>query len=253
MATEAEAEILREQMEVYRLGGIPDRPDPRDYQFTANYMDVPRVKLVKATDRKNYTMVNKDFRINQGAEGTCVAHSKTNVLLAGASTHPNYAEFQTVELAHQFARQLYVESSGDTSYQRGMYPRDACAKLLEWGLIESYWKVPQVEDVIAALLTFGPVTVAIPWYGSMFNEDERLSGEYGNAWIKVNLESTHVGYHDIAFTAVDLSPDNGAPMYFRVQNSWGPGWLWNGTGRLAVESFRRLNIWDNWTFQEKVF
>jgi hypothetical protein len=235
----------------YRLGAKPDRPDPRDYQF-ASLVDLPRAKIVRATDRKLYSMVNKDFRINQGNEGTCVTHSKTNVLLAGLSTHPDYPDFQTEELAHQFARRMYLEASGDTTYQNGMYPRDACAKMKEWGLIDSYWKVEQVEDVISALLTFGPVTIAIPWYSSMFYGDDRLAKAYSNYWIKVNLESEHVGYHDIALTGVDLDPNDGAPAWLRVQNSWG-GWGQNGTGRLTVESFRRLNIWDNWTFSEKPF
>jgi hypothetical protein len=240
-----------EEVVEYSFGAIPDRPDPRDYQFSS-LVDLPRAKLVQATDRKLYSMVNKDFRINQGNEGTCVTHSKTNVLLAGLSTHPDYPDFQTVELAHQFARKMYVESSGDTTYKQGMYPRDACAWMKANGFVDSYWKVESVEDVITALLTFGPVTVAIPWYSSMFGPDNRLGDKYGNYWIKVNLESEHVGYHDIAFTAVDLSPDDGAPAWLRVQNSWVP-WGLNSTGRLTVESFRRLNIWDNWTFAEKPF
>ena len=41
--------------------------------------------------------------------------------------------------------------------------------------------------------------------------------------------------------------------YTRVQNSWGSGWGANGTARLTIESFRRLNLWDNWTFQETSF
>ena len=204
-------------------------------------------------DRKFYTMVDKDFRINQGGEGTCVGHAATNVLLAGPSPHRTYAEFQTEELAHQFARNLYLEASGDATYQQGMYPRDACAELLSDDLITSYWKVVQVEDVITALLTYGPVMIAVPWYSSMFYGDAILKKAYGNYWVKVNLESTHVGYHCVALTGIDLDPDGGAPPFVRIQNSWGSEWGANGTGRLTIESFRRLNIWDNWTFAEASF
>jgi len=235
----------------YRLGAKPDRPDPRDKKF-ASLVDLPRAEIVRVTDRRLYPMVGPDFRINQGNEGTCVTHSKTNVLLAGLSTHPDYPDFQTVELAHQFARKMYFDCTGDTTYQNGMYPRDACAKMKEMGLIDSYWKVESVEDVITALLTFGPVTIAIPWYSSMFYGDGRLAKAYGNYWIKVNLESEHVGYHDIAVTGVDLNPDDGAPAWLRIQNSWVP-WGLNSTGRMTIESFRRLNIYDNWTFAEKPF
>jgi hypothetical protein len=158
-----------------------------------------------------------------------------------------------VDTAHQFARGVYFDATGDATYQLGAWPRDACQALLDRGVIDSYWKVMQVEDIITCLLTFGPVAIAIPWYWSMFYNDGHLSKAYGNQWIKVNLESEMVGYHCIALTGVDLAPDNGAPPFFRVENSWGPSWLQDGTGRLTVENMRRLNIWDNWTFAEKVF
>jgi hypothetical protein len=233
--------------EHHGLGARPDRFDPRDFQFRTIAEPAPA-----EIDRKFYTMVDPTFRLDQHNEGTCVGHAATNVLLAGPSPHPDYPAFQTEELAHQFARKLYLDASGDSTYQQGMYPRDACAELLKDGLIESYWRVMQVEDVITALLTFGPVMVAVPWYYSMYSRDNRLSEAYGNFWIKVNLESEHVGYHDIAFTGVDLAPDNGAPDFFRFQNSWGT-WGANGTARISVENFRRINIWDSWTFREKTF
>lgn len=236
----------------YGLGAKPDRFDPRDYDFRT-LIGVPVAEAAKATDRKMYTMVSPDFRINQGNEGTCVGHATTNLLLAGPSAHTTYAEFETEDKAHEFARRLYLEASGDATYQNGMYPRDACAKLLDWGLIDSYWATKQVDDVITALLTFGPVMIAVPWYSSMYYGDNRLATDYGNYWIKTNLETELVGYHMIALTGVDLAPDNGAPPFVRVENSWGSGWGWNGTARLTVEGFRRLNQWDNWTFAEKVF
>jgi len=233
----------------YALGAKPDRLDPRDYKLETHALAAQAAVL----DRKMYSMVSPDFRIDQGREGTCVGHGDTNILLAGPSGHKTYPDFQSEELAHQFARKLYFETTGDATYSQGAQPRDACAKLLEWGLISSYWKVMQVDDVVTALLTFGPVGIAVPWYESMYYGDNRLATDFGNYWIKVNLESAHVGYHWIALTGVDMAPDNGAPPYVRVQNSWGSGWGWNGTARLTIESFRLINIWDNWTFAEKEF
>ena len=233
----------------YKLGAIPDRLDPRDYQFPTGV----RARAAAAVDRKFYTMVDKDFRIDQGSEGTCVGHACTNLLLAGPSEHDTYSEFQTEELAHQFARKLYLDATGDTTYQQGAYPRDANEVLLRRGLIGSYWAVPQVDDITTALLTHGPVKIAVPWYYSMFYGNGRLARDYGNYWIKVNLDSEHVGYHDITLTGVDMAPDNGAPPFVRVQNSWGSDWGQNGTARLTVESLRLINIWDNWTFAEGTF
>ena len=106
----------------YSLGAIPDRYDPRDYQYQ---IPLARAHEASTIDRKFYAMVNKDFRIDQGNEGTCVGHAATNVLLAGPSPHPDFWAFETEEKAHTFARTLYLDASGDSTYQQGMYPRDA--------------------------------------------------------------------------------------------------------------------------------
>ena len=236
----------------YSLGAIPDRYDPRDYDFRT-LIGVPVAEAAKVTDRKMYSMVNPDFRIDQGSEGTCVGHGHTNILMAGPTPHKTYPDFATEDKAHQFARRLYFDATGDSTYQQGAWPRDACASLVNWGLIDSYWSVSQVEDIITALLTFGPVGIAVPWYESMYYGDDALARDYGNYWIKVNFQSRHVGYHWIALTGIDLAPNSGAPQFVRVQNSWGSGWGYNGTARLTIENLRLLNIYDNWTFAEKVF
>jgi len=237
---------------LYPLGANPDRYDPRDFNFNS-LVGVPMAEAAKVVDRKFYTMVNHDFRLNQGDEGTCVGHGITNQLTAGPSEHDAYPDFATVATAHEFARGVYLDATGDTTYQNGAYPRDACQVLLDRGLIDSYWKVMQVEDIITCLLTFGPVGIAIPWYWSMYYGNGQLSKAYGNFWIKYNPDSEHVGYHYIALTGIDLAPDNGAPPFVRVENSWGAGWGQDGTARLTIEYLRQLNIWDNWAYIEKPF
>ena len=229
----------------YPLGAKPDRYDPRDYLFPDFASARARAREAAAIDRKFYTMVNKDFRIDQGNEGTCVGHAATNLLLAGPSAHQNFSEFATESLAHQFARALYLRASGDVTYQQGMYPRDACATLRAEGFVESYWKVLQVEDIITALLTFGPVMIAVPWYESMYAPVK--------GYVRVNLNSAHVGYHALAVTGIDMAPDDGSLPFVRLQNSWGSEWGTNGTARLTIENLRKLNIWDNWTFAESSF
>lgn len=240
-------------MEDYRLGAKPDRFDPRDFDFRKGFADNARARAAAAVDRKFYTMVDKEFRIDQGVEGTCVGHAFTNVLLAGPTEHDTYPEFQTENKAHEFARKLYLEATGDTTYQNGAYPRDACDALVRLGLIDSYWKVMQVEDMVTCLLTFGPLTIAVPWYFSMYYGNNQMHRDYGDYWMRVNIQSEHMGYHCIALTGIDMEPDNGAPPFVRVQNSWGEVWGNNGTAKLTLESLRQINIWDNWTYAEKQF
>lgn len=239
----------------YYLGSKPSRPDPRDFKFSDLAARTPTLTatVAKATDRKFYTMVDKTFRLNQGNEGTCVGHAVTNVLTAGPSEHDLYPAFATVEDAHQFARALYLDATGDATYQNGAYPRDACDVLLKRAMIGSYWKVEQVDDIIACLLTFGPLSISVPWYSSMFYGNGTLARQFGNFWVKYNPNSGLAGYHEIALTGIDLAPDDGAPPYVRVENSWGAGWGANGTARLTIEYLRALNIFDNWTFSEQAF
>lgn len=236
----------------YKLGGKLDRLDPRDKRFR-DRVTPARVAASKATDRKVWPMVGPAMRIDQGAEGTCVTHAATNVLMAGPSEHPLYPNFQSEDLAHQFARTLYAETSGDPTFQKGMFPRDAAAGLLARGLIGSYWRITSTEELITALLTHGPVSITLPWYVSMYYRNNALSSAYGKWWVRVNTGSAQVGYHEVAATGIDLAPDNGAPPWLRIENSWGHGWAENGIALIALTDFERIQTYDHWTYDEVAF
>lgn len=205
---------------------------------------------VLSVDRAFYKMRNPDFRMDQGAEGTCVGHAITNVCLAGPTPHRNFPAFETVNKAHLWARQLYFDATGDATYQEGAYPRDACQVLLDRGMVDSYWRVSSLDDIQTCLLTFGPLSVSWPWYNSMFNTNVDA---HGNHWLRYDIGSGLAGYHEIALTAIDLAPDDGSPPFVRLENSWGPMWAQNGTARVTIDQLKLLNMTDNWTFAEKVF
>jgi aminopeptidase C len=67
------------------------------------------------------------------------------------------------------------------------------------------------------------------------------------------MDGDQVGFHFVAFTGIDLDPKNGAPPFIRIENSWGPGWGQNGTARLTIEDFHRLNRYENYVFTETSF
>jgi hypothetical protein len=230
------------------LGAKPYRPDDRDFTLRAVRATVSEEPVA----RRFYSMKDPSFRIDQGQEGTCVAHSCVNVLVAGPSRHDAYSEFADIERAHQWARKLYVEASGDVTYQQGMYPRDACSKLAEWGLIESYWRLPSVDETIAYVQNYGPVKFASPWYYSNYFKDNKLTEAYGNWYMRVNPDSELMGYHDWAITGVDLEPEAGPP-YVRMENSWGADFGFNGTARIPVDSLHVLYDGDAWVLRETGF
>ena len=229
------------------LGARVSPRDPRDYTWRA----LAAARGYVATEaRAFYSMVDKSFRIDQGSEGTCVGHAITNVLLAGPTEHDAFPPFETEEKAHQYARALYLDASGDTTYQKGTWPGLACEVLRKRGTVGAYWRLLTVEDITEALLTHGPVSMTVPWYVSMYYRYV-VYKDLGY-YVRVRPESQHVGYHEIALTGVDLAPKEGPP-FVRIQNSWGADWGSNGTGRILLSDLAKLNLSDTWAFTEAVF
>jgi hypothetical protein len=236
---------MRPEQEFF-LGAKPYRPDERDYLYRAT------LARWAAESRKFWGMVDPTFRINQGREGTCVTHGAANVLLASPTEHELYPPFATPDTAHQWARDAYLEFSGDASFQGGMYPRDACAGLLRRGQISSYHRAASVEECINALLTTGPIMFASPWWSSMDVQRTRLQEQTGKWYVKVNPDSELRGFHLYALTGVDLAPDKGPP-FVRMENSWGPGFADNGTARIAIDDLNILYDGDAWIMVEAEF
>jgi hypothetical protein len=237
---------MRPEQEFF-LGAKPYRPDERDYL----YRDAA-LGAAFAESRRFWGMVGPQFRINQGGEGTCVAHGATNVLLASPTEHELYPPFATPETAHDWARALYLEASGDATYQEGMYPRDVCVELLDRGLISSYHRAATVTECLDALLTTGPLMFASPWWSSMDVQRTNLQDRIGKWYVKVNPDSDLRGFHLYALTGIDLAPDKGPP-FVRMENSWGPTWADNGTGRIAIDDLNILYDGDAWVMVEAVF
>lgn len=228
------------------FGSKPFRPDDRDHLFRATLMR-PTTKT-----RQFYSMVAPDFRIDQGAEGTCVGHATANVLLDGPVMHPDFPPFDTVEDAHQWARAFYLSITGDTTYRLGAYPRDAMAELLRRGLVSEYHRAANVEETVNALLTSGPVSFSSPWYQSMFGRSKPLADLTHHYYLRVNPETTIYGYHNYTLTGVNLAPEAGPP-FVRMENSWGPTWAENGTARITLDDLAILYDGDSWVVSERAF
>jgi len=227
------------------LGRKPHKRDDRDWLFR----NIPQAAFEReATSRRMWAMVSSTFRIDQGAEGTCVGHGCTNVLLAAPSEHPMFPDFQSVREAHLFARKLYFDATGDSTYQEGAYTRDALDVLRARGQIAAYYRLASVDDIIDTLLHVGPVTFGSYWYDSMFDP----VSQYGNAYVRVNPASGIAGGHLYCLTGIDLAPDDGV-AYCRMENSWGSGWGKNGTARITLDDLGILYDGDAYLLSETRF
>jgi hypothetical protein len=235
----------------FGLGREPLPRDDRDWLLRS----VPFDRLAEfaptgqeAWDRRYWKMVAPDFRIDQGDEGTCVGHGCTNVLMASPTTHTLFPDFADTTKAHEYARKLYLDASGDATYQEGTYTRLALNVLVSRGQIAAYYRLTDVDGIVDALLNQGPVTFGSTWYNNMF----RTTAQYGNRYLLVDPGSGMAGGHLYCLTGVDLSPAEGPP-FVRMENSWGAGWGQNGTARITIDDLAVLYDGDAFFLSEVVF
>ena len=226
------------------LGRLPHKPDVRDFHIS----QIPYYGPARGVTRMFYTMAGHDFRIDQGQEGTCEGHSWTNFFLAGPVTHPTFPSFDNPQDAHLFARKLYLDATGDTTFQQGAYTRQILKVVLARGEIGAYYQCPSVDEITNALATVGPVCFASNWYESMF---EPVS-KYGNSYLHVDTSSGIAGGHAYCLTGMNLAPAEGPP-YVRMENSWGAGWGHDGTARIAIADLRVLFDGDAYHATEEAF
>lgn len=231
------------------LGRRPHKVDERDYllrdtpQFN-EALDTPTLDAIAW-----WGMAGRTMRIDQGQEGTCVGHGCTNVLMAGPVTHPSFPSFDNPEDAHKFARQLYFDATGDSTYQEGAYTRDALNVLVSRKQIAAYHRLASVAEIVTTLQSIGPVTFGSTWYNSMFAP----KSQYENSYLKVDPSSGVAGGHLYSLTGVDLSPIHGGPTFVRMENSWGPSWGHNGTARISLDDLGILYDGDCYLLSEDKF
>lgn len=236
------------------LGGRPHKKDDRDWL----YRDIPNERLNAVAsysaepNRRLWGMHGPEWRLDQGREGTCVAHAAVHHMLNAPKLHTEFERFQAVDDAHVYARELYLAASGDTTYQQGMYGRDMCDELVKRGHVGAYYRLVSIDEIIEALLSIGPVFFASPWYYSQYYTDNQATADSGHSFIRVNPDAGLAGFHMYELTAVDLAPDVG-PAYVRMENSWSQDWFDNGTARIKIDDLPILYDGDAYVLTETAF
>jgi hypothetical protein len=231
------------------LGALPHNKDGRDWLWR----DHPRASLagIEPT-RQLWAMHDSTFRINQGSEGTCVGHGTTNLLAGEPRMHTTFPSFADIDVAHDFSRKMYFDITGDTTYQRGAYPRDAMDWCVRKGYASAYYRLASADEVVDYLLNHGIVGFASPWYNSMWN----VASNWGYKklpYLKVDPASGIAGYHWYTLSGIDTQPEDGRAPRARQWNSWGGEWGLNGCAAIALDDLPILYDGDAWVLTEERF
>ena len=209
----------------YRLGRVHDPETPR-----AAALHPVRAATSDLTAKK---WPQDGAWLDQGPYGTCVGNAFAHRRADGPVPILNITE--------TWARKLYLDASGDTTYQQGTSGYAACRVLLSRGAISAFDWVLTPEDLRYTILELGSVCVGIPWYNSMFTPKTVDSQRY----IEVDPSSGLAGGYEFVVNGIDLAPWDNLPPYYRMKNSWGRGWSKNGTARFRLEDLENL-IFGSW-------
>lgn len=231
-----EAQVSEEKDKPGKLGRLPLPRDDRDYRLAS-------ILPPRGTATSKYW--SRPLMLNQGNTGTCEGNGYTAYLADGPITHPDITALNDPVTGEEYARQLYVDATGDTTLQQGAYTRQILSVLVQRGLVGAYHKAASVDEIITTLLTMGPICHGSYWYSSM----DKVVYQYDNAYIFVDESTAIRGGHLYLLDGINLAPRHGPP-FVRIHNSWGPNWAHLGTGRLPIDDLHMLFVGDAFVLTE---
>jgi len=115
-------------------------------------------------------------------------------------------------------------------------PKSWAKLVAKWGLIDSYWRVSGVDDLILAL-NDGPVVIGVACFREIFNPNKGVVPYPANP-------NELLGGH--AICAVGYSEDT---ELIKFKNSWSTGWGDEGYGYLPYNYIRDY-MWDAWVAKD---
>lgn len=157
--------------------------------------------------------------VDQGTRGICVSVCVTDMLrYLYAGTDKKYKKREDFFYNHRSNKSI-----------DGMSPRNAFEIAQANGLVMSYATLKSVEAIRVAILSNGPVLIALPVYGDDFE-----------FWKKKFDDQKPTGHH-----AVTLVGYNDEAKRFMLRNSWGVTWGLNGYSYFPYTEYRL--ILEAWT------
>jgi hypothetical protein len=207
-----------------------DRRLDRRPQWDDRNIQYPIRTILRAEDLtlpRSYTWP-LDVVLDQGQEGACVGFSISHELRAkpkvveGVSNATAFALYALAKTLDPWPGEDYE----GTSVLAGV----KAAK--QAGYYSEYRWATNVDDLAAAVSRKGPAVLGIDWYDGMYDPTWR-SGDLGGWWIK--REGEVVGGHAILARGYSVTR-----QAFRLHNSWGPGWGYNGMAWISRDDVKYL-------------
>lgn len=200
-------------------------PDARDINYPMRNLVKPSA-VVGITHRNWYA---DGAWLDQGNTGTCVGHAWAHWFEDGPYTHPGTIDpFAIYDLATELDEWPGNEHDRDA----GTSTRAGCEALIQMGHVSSYHWAFDVETIRDTILTLGPVVVGTNWYTGMF--DPWPDGKSGYRPI-LKPGGSIAGGHEYVLDGVNIVEE-----WFRMKNSWGRGWAYNGFAWIRFADMERL-------------
>lgn len=197
----------------YGLGRLPEF-DPRSKQF-------PIRGLLTAVDRPRSYSWRLGWLGNQLKTSRCVGFAWTGEL----SAHPVVVPVDDNTPDWIYRRAQDLDEWPGTGYEGTSVIAGAKA-VQELGHLKEYRWAFGLDDLILAIGHHGPAVLGINWREAMFRPDQV-------GFVKV--EGGVAGGHAILCYGVSVRG-----RYFRLANSWGPGWGVNGCCRVSFDDMQKL-------------
>lgn len=184
----------------------------------------PLSKVLRATSPAQPTSKYWDangFWGNQGSKPYCVGYGWTAWVKDGPITHP-----WDLDPTWLYSEAQKLDGFGPEEHD-GTSVRAAAEVLKTHGVISNYYWAENVDNVVQAILQYGPVVVGTEWLSNM---------SYANFFFPtLNCSGYVKGGHCYLLDGVDTRAG-----VFRMKNSWGRYWGRFGFATLKITDFDRL-------------
>jgi len=165
------------------------------------------------------------IQLDQSAEGACVGFGWTG----WANARPRRHEF-----GDQHGFDVYNEAKKLDPWEgedySGTSVKAGALAMQARGHLENYAFTSNVNTLAAWVLNKGPAVIGVNWYTDMDRVD---SSGY------ISVSGSLRGGHCVVIDGVDWGRAN-VPDRFRIRNSWGPNWGFNGRCYICSEGLARL-------------